>query len=520
MEFVNFHLRVAQLEVIRVTEEERRREVQQLIDYYVAKPAQVINRRISDRFSEPETLKLSKHWRPVVKKIVRRTALSFQKPPEVMFERESDQKVFDELWDQLNLPAHLLTMDRYRRLCGSLLIRVDNEPSEPSGIAITYITPNVLDVPVDPDRPSRALQYRVFRSIDTSMGTDLGRIPGARVPDIQADRTSGDTAVRLRRPGTKFFGTESPQRQISVTGGIEQVVDVYDVADPNRLRHSVVSALGRELFSESLTFDPFVMFHDELPVDGALAPYPADLLSAQHRITDHVIELGHQFFLNAFSIPVVREDIEWPGGRVVLDPSRPIVRRVGRDGNDVPPVAYASPENDFTIQQLRDAIKEEEEAIMEAYGLVRDQSAATSGFQLAVMNLPLTRDLEMSETLLTASVRRFIKTLLRAKGIENPSLFTVRLVNSVLPEDPSSALAEVQRIQAEIQAGLTSVVRVLMERHPDLTEDEAKALAKEIAEEQKAIVGDPLERALELRGMGRERRPVTPLPEADEDEEA
>jgi hypothetical protein len=495
--------------------ERRQRMICDLLDYYECDPERLIDERIGKQFKYPEKLFLSRHWRDVVGTVVDESALLFQEPPDVEFQDDGDQDLFDELWDALNLPAHFQTIEAYSILCGSLLVGLFEDSAEETGVAINYTTPNLLVVPTDARRPTRALEYRIRRTLDRGARELSGNalLPGARQPNIQGDRRAGmDTAIRLLRPNT-LFGP--PPQETDSGRGLEIVYDVFTKRPGAGPVWSVVSAANAPMGEgQPLAYDPFVEFHARQPVSEWAAPAPFDLLSAQNRIVDHLVELGHQLRFNAFAIPHVSPGMT---GELVMDPSRPLTRPVDDEGKEIEnPLGFASPENDFTFQQLRGVIDEEVKAIREKWGLTSNQHDATSGFMLQILSMPQQRRLRRRRAVMVPALRRFVLTLMRAKGREvAPDKVTIRLVESTLPEDPAYSVQMLSKLQTEMTMGLTSLIRVLMDRDPDLDEEAAEKLANDIAAENKKFNKDPLEAMAELAGArGRMGRG---LPPADDD---
>jgi hypothetical protein len=495
--------------------ERRQRMICDLLDYYECDPERLIDQRIGEQFKYPDKLFISRHWRDVVGTIVDESALLFQDPPSITFDSKEHQKVFDELWDALNLPAHFQTLEAYTILCGSVLVGVFEDTTEATGVAINYTTPNLLVVPTDPRRPTRPLEYRIRRAIERSSSLSANALlPGARQPNIQADRRAGlDTAVRLLRPNT-YFG---PPPQATESGSSPEIV--YDVftMQPGEAPPlwSIVSAANAPMGEpRQLAYNPFVEFHSRQPISEWAAPAPFDLLSAQNRIVDHLVELGHQLRFNAFAIPHLSAGFE---GEVVMDPSRPLKRPVDEEGKEITdPLGFASPENDFTFQQLRGVIDEEVKAIREKWGLTSNQHDATSGFMLQILSMPQQRRLRRRRAVMVPAVRRFALTLMRAKGVEvAPETLHVALVESTLPEDPAYSVQHLAKIEQEIRMGLTSLIRVLMDRDPDLDKAAATKLAREIAEENRMFERDPLEAM--AAAAGTRNRMGGGVPPADDD---
>ncbi len=503
-----------------MTHEERQRQIEELLDYYENKPEEVIRRRLAARFSDPAALKLSTHYRNITRAVIEQSALIFQEPPSVTFNSEQHQDTWDELWDEINIPAVLQAIEAYTLLCGSLLVRVDTITNERAKdghtIEVRLITPNQFCVTPDPLIPTRALEYRIrrFASADNAMPDATG-IPGARQPNIRADRESGtDTAFRLRRPFANLWRT-GPQKPFRPS--VEEVYDVFTYEPDGTVRWTVEDSRGMKRSTEEgvvMNFDPFVAFHSSLPIDEWFAPAALDLLSAENRIVDHLIELGHQLRLNAFSVPIISGHMKTKGGVVVIDPSIPLQKPIDDEGKEVTPLEYASPENDYTLQTLGKAITDETESVYARWSVGIDQKSATSGFMLQVLSAPLMRQVARRRNVTTPSTRQFVRVLMRARGVElESSDFQVEMVESALPEDPELASSELDRIDREIALNLTSALRELMRRNPDLDEDAAKKLLADIRQENEEARGpDPLERLARKRSAMFDKAAGDPVP--------
>lgn len=507
-----FWLIKAQREAEMHSEEERMRRILDLIEYFESEGNSIMEQRIAGRFRNPKALLLSLHVRNVVADVINAISLVFQETPVVVFKDKKHQEIWDTLSDELNLPAHLQTIEAYTNLCGSLLVRVDEDPAEPTGLGITYIMPSVLRVVEDPERRTRAVQFRIKRFAPSSgtRGPDPSTLPGARVPNIQADREAGaDTAVRLRRPDS-IFGV-SPQ-QTATIAAMNVVYDVYTFYSDRPPTWGVESHNGDALREPiDLAYDPFVAWHSSQPVGTWFAVAPFDLLSAQNRVADHLTELGHQLRMNSFSIPVMSAFMDASGGPISTDPTRPLQKPTDEEGKEVEPLTFASPENDFTLSQLRETIKDEVEYIRQRYGLTTGEGdSASSGFMVQVLSVPLMRRVRKARTVMTPSLRRFVQTVMRAAQQQvTKDDFDVRTVDSTLPEDPAMTLQAVQVLETEIELGLTSRVRELMRRNPDLDKPAAEKLLKEIDAENKASrdANDPLAGVMGNRALQLNRLP-------------
>jgi len=450
-------LNLAKLEA--ADEEARKENADQLIAYYRGQHLALLEDYLDTLLSDTTlraTYKSLAAIRNVTRATIHKVAVIGSEPVAVQWDEpeveegaaedeegqpSTDQVAWDEWADAVNWPLFLQTVIRYTELLKTVIVHPYWDEDR-EAVRLRLLTPNLADVYRLPENRDVARpDYYVFADY-------LGAVEGMQyeVWDLVEGRTWVEDASG------------------DLVGEIEDIPAAYE--------------------------DPFVVFRRGYPLDSFwIEEGQEELLSVQRRVnylltaSNVQVFYGHQF-------PVIegaRHEDEEP---IMLDPSQ--VTFTGAHDGTPRHLQWIGPETKDVAEVIAAEIDTELDAVSESFDLPPGAMRATgsqarSGLSIELEHAPLRDKARRDRLIYLPTIRDLVQQIVRvwnAHGSGPKAEFRLHIPES---RYASAEAAKVERDLELIDKGLLKPSEFVMERHPDMGEDDALEYLREVAEEKREL---------------------------------
>lgn len=441
-------IRNAQKQVSDSVNRARRNEMLKRVDYYYDGQFDYLDNILTQRFAEPDRLKLQKASRNIVKRIIDKISLLYKsEPTRVLVDEKGkplrdkiQQRVQDEIWNPAKLNNVCNTAERMMNLCRTVGVKVAYR----NGIHYDIKTPAELDVVQNKEdiTIADAVIYRKELRTDT---------PGV----IKKYEYIVWTQKEHFRILADEYGDQKGEKPVILRdkqpiGNNVQMINPYEVI-------------------------PFAWYKYDYNWRTFFNEGGQDLIHAQENIDVKLTDLNQLIKMQSWSVPVLIGYDTQTGDPIVVDPTIPLVIPLGREGGDF---KYVSP--DAKISDVWNCIVESINGIATDYDIAPGSFQLTgsvrSGLELKLENVGLydrawgKRTYAMDFEKQLWDLTKIVGKMNGLEWIPENAKLIVKYDDIQIPEDPEK---EQRTWSWKFKHGIATPIDYIMSTYPNMSKEDA-----------------------------------------------
>jgi hypothetical protein len=424
---------------------DRQTMAQKLLDYYAGKQLEHLDEVLSEQFSEPDSLKLQPAIDNLTQFIADEISRVCDQPPTIASDDSGAQKFLKELTGDGLFALALKTAEVYANLTGVCGLHPwwDSVSNKLKTAIIPCSVLWVVQRDDDPTEPEAVIYKRELKDTVTAQSTT--------------------EYVRWDKDGVFVFDSNGVVRPPSD--------DNPDMVNPYEIL-------------------PFAWLRDSFPVNTFFPDIDESLINQQDTLNVLLTSANQLAKYQGFSQPVMIGIDQ--KSNVVVDPSKPIRIPPAMRDETQPDFKFVTPDSKIgdILEQIRDHVERACARRGISMTALKSGAESMSGYAMKLANAKLERrrvdqiPLVRSALLSWWEIAKKIANAHKPGTVNPGAAIKIDFAEPDYEDDPQT---ELTRDEKEIALGLSSPVKVLMRRNPDLTEEAAKAEYEQNLEYRKSM---------------------------------